>query len=615
MEITLNSHEINRLKEVLKNKHIKISTKEIMEKLNKIEDSQQVFPTFEQKAMLVQLLFNYEHSRKKEVIILDELREKQIPATIVLGILAEDWPGMSNSILGIVHHKERNVLYVQGFTVAYKHKAIGVVILAFKLDTRDEYEEFLLEKKELITRIKEASQGSTGKYLLLEDETKKFEIYNEVTKKINKLVDRAELIKEIEESSEALKFVSSRSREYLEERKPIDLAQLIIDNYDFQKMIRTGCAQEAIKIKNFKTKYEHLTGITFVCKENLFSIEDFLKMLDFIVPNHIIMHHKSFVTIDGILVYRLEIVDQNGNPLSLDIIKSIEKSIVKLITISCSEEFTKLKSVGGFEHYARAIIPFLIEELKRTKEAQVFINVDKKTEFLINIKLIIVSIRSTKKRIYDLISRLSLVGGIDINSTIPTKIYGDKIEVNILNLKVNLAEFKSIKDIYTSLKKIIKKLYGDIRDFDEGFREMYIKILNQLLDKLDTVDSSLIRDIFFSIDELYRIEIQPNLLLELIKLCSSAVADAKREPGKKIIVKYKNVTNANRTIFVLSYEEQRKLLSKLVQKLKDVSLYFTKIEWNQRIYLLMILSQNNKALGKDSTKELKEMIKSFALNP
>lgn len=603
MFVSLTDDEIVQLTGLLK-EQIKISGKKVKKHVARLNDSEELVPPLHQMAILVHLLENYETTKKKEVIFLEEIDHAHFPATFVLGVLAEDWPGMSNSILGIVHHRRRNVLLMKGFSLDFKGRALGVIMLAFNVRDREEYESFLQERKAIITEIKDAARGSTGKYRLLDDEAIKADIYNKILRRIHDLHHNPELVKVIEESGEVLKFVSSRSREYLEERDLKDLAKLVLDNYIFQNMIRGGKTKEVVKIRNFSTKTEELTGLTFVCKESLFSIEDFLKTLEYIVPGHIIRHHKSYVTRDGILVYRIEIVDRHARPLENGLIKSIETSMDKLITISCSKQFSKLKAVGGFEHYARAIIPFLTEELKRTKMAQVFINADDKTEFLIIIKLVIVSYKSGKTHVLNLISRLSQVPGIEIVSTIPPKIHSKRVAINILKLKVNLAEFQSIKEIYSSIKSIVKKIYGDIRDFDEGFREIYIKILNQLLDQLKNVDAGLVREIFFSIDELYKIEISPNLLLELIRQCSEAVEDSRGVPAETVLFKYKHIYASNRTVVVLSYVNNKRLLSRLVQTLKTVNWYFTKIEWEQRSYLIMILSKNNCVVEDDIIEQL-----------
>lgn len=606
----LKDEEVSYLKELLMPKHIKISAQEIQGMMGKIADSQEIFPLARQSAFLVQLLHVYEKQKKKEVILLEDLDPTKIPATIVLGAAAEDWPGMSNVILGIVHHKEHNVLFIKGFTVEYEDKKVGVVILCFRLETQEEYEKFIKTRKEMLSNMRDAAQGSRGKCQFLEDEAVKFEIYSSIMRRFKELYSNSSLMRVIEESGEVLKFISARSREYLEERDTKELAQMIINNYIYQNMIRGGETDEIIKIGNFKTKVSEMTGITFLCREWVISIEDFLLTLNHIVPDHIIKHHKSFVTMDGILVYRLEIVDRDEKALNAGLIKSVEKSLQKLIAISHSRKISKLKAIGGFEHYARAIIPFLIEEYKKTQLTQVFIETARGTEFSINIKLVLVSRKSRKKRIHELSSKVCLIPGISITSAIPTKVHG-QVEVNILRLKVNLSDFNSIKELYGWLKKVIRKIYGDIRDFDEGFREIYIERLGQLTEKMKNINASLIREIFFNIDELYRIEMSFRLTVELIQLCNKAIEKSKEKPGLKVKFMHKNLPDEHRTIVVVSYEMQKRLMSKLIMELKDVEIYFTRIEWNQRSYLLMVLSKNKELVEKDFIGQLKERVNHF----
>ena len=600
------------LKKILREKNVKITDKYISSSLNNIIKSQEVFPLLQQRALLVQLLNIYDKSKKKEVILLEELEESKMPITVVLGALAEDWPGMSNSILGIVHYHAQNVLFIKGFTVEYEDRTIGMVILAFKLKDHSEYQEFKKNKKALMKKIKEASIGSRGKSLLLEDETVKFEIYNEVVKRVTSMYEGEGLNKISGEDGEALKFISSRSRDYLEDRNITDLADLIIDNYKFQTMIRSGKTEEIIKISNINTKYEKLTGITFACKEHLISIEDFLKTLDYLVPAHIIKHHKSFVSGDGILVYRIEIVDRYGAPLKPQAIKSIERSLEKLILTSASKKFTQYKTIGGFEHFARAVIPFLKTEVKKTGLTQVYINADKRTDFSIDIKLFIVSYQAGPRRLYRLIGELEKVPGIEINSIIPPKVYSDSIEINILKLNINLSEFATIADIFKTLRSLTSKVYGKIRDFDQGFRDIDISILSELQEKLLSVNPSLIRDIFFNFDELYRIEMPFDLLSEVIKLCAKSVEKAQKMPPGKVIFNQKTLRGLHRTICVVSLTHQKKILSRLNRHLKGVTTYFTKISWNQRTYFVLIMNKNNKAVGRQTIKELREQIQDIA---
>jgi hypothetical protein len=330
-----------------------------------------------------------------------------------------------------------------------------------------------------------------------------------------------------------------------------------------------------------------------------------MKTLNFIFPVNMIMHHKSFVTHDGILVYRIEIVDQYGMPLNKEMIKSINESMDKFILTSCKKSFSGVKTIGGYEHYARAIIPFLMLELKKTGLSQVFIKVDEKTDFYMDIKLIVVSFKSRRKRIYGLITSLEKISGVKINSTIPPRFYDNRVRIDILKLNVNLSEFSSITDIFSRLKEILSKEYGEIRDFDQGFREIDMKVLNDLLEKLSSLNVSLIRDIFFNFDELFRIEIPFDVLHNVMILCSRAIEESKRSPGKKLIIKQKNVVESNRTIFIFSYMKQKQLLGKMIGKFRNFDICFTKIEWNQRTYFILVIHKDNHVLDRNQIAEMK----------
>lgn len=607
MNALLSAADMEELKKLFKKKRLHISAQRIKHLWQLITASETIFPTIIQTAMLIQLLHIYDTTKKKEIILTEELGDSTMPISIALGVLAEDWAGMSNSVLGIVHQKEGNILFVRGLAVDYEDRKVGIIILVFALDTPEKYNRFLIEKTELIDLIRKASRGSADKTVLLEDETIKFEIYNNAINQLKKITPKADLPEIIGENGEALKFFSSRSREYLEERRIQDLAQLILTNYQFQKAIRAGKADKKIKIHNFVTRYEKLTGITFACKEENFSIEEFLKTLDFIVPGCIIKHHKSFVSSEGILVYRIEIVDAFEEPLKPEVVKYIEITLGKLISLNYKERFTPVRSIGGFEHYARAIIPFLMDELIRTQRTQIFISSGKKTEFNIYIKLIIVTL--DLGNVNTLIRKLEVVPGIEIYSVNPPKMFKKIIEVNILNLKVSLAEFNSIPAIFTAIKNSLRPLYGNFRDFDEGLREIDLHALNHLLATLTSINPVLIREIFFNFDELYRVETPVPILAEIINLCCHTINQSKRIKPEQTVIAYKNISYpADRppikTVLVVSYMKEKKILGKIIKSLKDVETYFTQSEWYNRFYLILILKKYNQALTDAEIKKI-----------
>ncbi|MEN8152731.1 MAG: hypothetical protein ABFR75_01800 [Acidobacteriota bacterium] len=605
----LKEEEIKEIVGLFRKDKYKISIKEIRNNLKKIVDSQNIFPLDQQRTLILRLLHTYESTKKKEVIILEEFGDKKAPVTIILGALAEDWPGMSNSVLGIIHHMAGNVLFVKGFTVELKKKAIGLVLLSFRIKSKVEYKNFLNERKSIIKKIKEASKGSLSKSILLDEEIVKSDIFEQIVKRIKKVYKNPDINELINEEGEALKFVLSRSREYLEERRIKDLAEFIIENYKCQKYVRDGNANEIIKIRNFETDYEKLTGITFVCTELMISIEDFLKTLDYLVPDNKIKHHKSFITRDGLLVYRIEIVDRFGSQLNPIIIRSIENSLKKLVISSHNSRFASIKTVGGFEHFARAIIPFLMDELERTKMTQVFLNVTNKTDFYIEIKSIIIRDSSNRGKIITLIPEIDRISGVDINSFIPTKIYREKYKVDIFKLNISLSEFDTVREIFDTLKTVIKKEFGEIRDFDQGLRDIYISTLTKLLKNLNDIDPDLIKEIFFNFDELYRIEINFDVIAEVIKMCSELIYKSKDNGNLAGFFKYKHHKELHRTIIVVSCFRKKSLIKIFLDHFKGINLNFSKFYRDQKKYYILILDNKNNIIDELSINNLKSKIK------
>ncbi|MCK5221379.1 MAG: hypothetical protein KAR14_07360 [Candidatus Aminicenantes bacterium] len=605
----LKEEEIQHLIKMLKDGKIKISKKEIINKLKKILDSQQIFPLDRQRMMLLKLIHNYDITKKKAVIILDEHIRDKFPSTIALGVLAEDWPGMSNSILGLIHHRSRNVQFIKGFTVEFKKKIVGIVILAFNIYSKNELDVFKKERKSLIKTIKEAAVGSVSKYILQDEEAVKSEIFSQILKRIKKIYTEDDIDQLINENGQVLKFVLSRTRKYLEERKTNDLADFILENFKCQKLVRSEKVNEIIKIKNFETTYEKLTGITFVCKGYVISIEDFLRTLDHIVPDHIIKHHKSFVSSDGLLVYRIEIVDKYGSQLTSLLTSSIEKSFNKIVIAAHNSRFSNIKSVGGFEHFARAIIPFLMDEIERTRITQVFLNVTNKTDFNIEIKAIIVRTLKNKGKILNLIPKIDKLRGVEISSFTPTKVYRDNFFVDLFKLKIDLSEFSSVRDIFDTLRETIKKEFGAIRDFDQGLRDINIFILTKLIDELKEIDKKIIMEIFFNFDEMFRIETNFEVMKEVVSMCYDLTFESKKGTGSPIFINSKKIKDTNKTIIIVSCFRDRSFLRTITSLFKEFNINFSKFYIDQRKYSTIIIDSNKDAELKSLIKELKEKIK------
>jgi hypothetical protein len=179
-----------------------------------------------------------------------------------------------------------------------------------------------------------------------------------------------------------------------------------------------------------------------------------------------------------------------------------------------------------------------------------------------------------------------------------------------MNLKITLAEFVSIAAIFQAIKTILKSLYGQVRDFDEGLRDSDMRSLMDLTAEVRTINPLLIKEIYYNFDEIYRLETPPKVMAEFMKLVCATIKAAKKEEMDRVIVKYKNIRHPLKnefikTVFVISYSKEKKILSKFINNLRDIEVYFTRIEWEQRFYLILIFKKENLALAAEEIKKIK----------
>jgi hypothetical protein len=239
---------------------------------------------------------------------------------------------------------------------------------------------------------------------------------------------------------------------------------------------------------------------------------------------------------------------------------------------------------------------------------------------MMQLKLILVSRQSKSNSQNKLIRLLECRKGFEILSVTPPRLYQKQTEVNILNLKITLADFVSIAAIFQTIKNILKSLYGLVRDFDEGLRDSDMRSLMDLTAEVRSLNPLLIKEIYYNFDEIYRLETAPKVMAEIMKLVCATIKAAKKEEMDRVIVKYKNIRHPFKnefikTIFVISYVKEKKILSKFFNYLRDIEVYFTRIEWEQRFYLILIFKKDNLALPVDEIKRIKtEVLGKFLKN-
>ena len=316
--------------------------------------------------------------KEETVVIFPKPEIKEYPGIYFLGFLAKDWHGLAATTMGVVTEKW-NIATYWGMTLPYKKEKLGMVIFGIEIENEDKLTEILAKRKEIRDKLYKACFKGWRKRILLTHGARKIEIFEEVM----------ELLKqdgklEYEVAEEVTKFFDSRGEEYLEERSPKDLSEIILTNYEFiQKMRKSGSfGKPQVKVKHLRTKREKLTGITVACWDRNFSL---LLALDAIreVSPLTIKYNKKFITPDDISVYRIEIDGYQQE-------EKIKKSIMRKLTTRKFERMALKQIPRGFEQYSRAIIPKLIKEYNSSLIPQVYISPEFMAPESINFKLIVV---------------------------------------------------------------------------------------------------------------------------------------------------------------------------------------------------------------------------------
>lgn len=614
---------IKKIQEILAQNKCILSSKEITEYFQEFENSQKYFPRAEQYALMIRLFEEWKNRVNEKILIITT--EYSIPndpqRAITFGIISSDWPGLSDSCIGVIHEKGWNAFFAIGITLNYNEIKLGLIIVSILTQNEREYEDLNRQLPEIIQDIRKASVGNSTKMYLLNEEIKKLQIYSSVIDKIEEQYRDPDINKIIGPEGEAIKYFASRSREYIANRDTEEIAQQIITNYKFQHKVHQYKRHMHVEIRNFFTKKEgEFTGITVAGDTSQTNLDNLLQSIERAVPDSTIKHHKNFTTEDGISVHHFELTNKDGSALSDLQTKQLNETFKDLDITKRRERQNWLESIGGFEHYARAIIPFLIKQNQITGQNQVFMSVLQSTEHVIDFKILIVlAAREEKmnKIMYQCVNKLDSYPGFYISKIKPPTRHSDR-EVLILDLTVDLTINKEIESVYQKVKKALEESFGKFRDFDEGMRQMDLRNFQGVRNLLSHIKESRLREYYYSLEDFYRITataeeiaIQINLALEI----QTATDPDEKYPQilwqKVKLDGLKGSATYPATVIVISYPEKIDLLEKILSVFEEYELVLSKLERNERKTLICRLSKNRKALGEEEVTRLVEQIKNL----
>lgn len=558
------------------------SKEEIRFYLNEINYSQKLFPVKNQRELIVALLKKWDSLKGEEgkIVVLKSADDSSsFPKTHAYGILAYDWPGLADTCLGLFHERGWNVYFVKAFTLHHREANLGVILIGIYLNSPQQEEKLFQDEIEIFKDIKYVASGSLSKQSLIAEEIKKLRIYGKIAEKIKELYS-GPFYEEIV-NDEAVKFVSARSREYLEERRIEDLAKIIINN---RLLTRKSLEEEKIQVALFDifTTRGTFTAITVVGKREHVNLEEILRILEHLNPDHRVMFYKEFKTPEGLAVVHLEVVDDRLKPFNNAIKKRLENFIRNMFYHYQVRRATRIESIGGFEHYARAIIPMLIKEAENTEKPQVFLSPVKVNDFEIIYKLILV-FQGDEKQSFTLIEKLQEIKGTDIKSAKKPKKIKDWL-LHVIDIRVSFEFFTSVEEIYKKLKEVIKEVIGDFRDFDEGMRESDKRKFDVVKNSLENIPLRILRKLYFSLEDFYRISAVEEEIAELLKMgwqvyqCHQAVCYRVKPFDSSVLV-------------VIRVEFSGQLISQLIEAFEEYEPILSRTEFND--FELLFLKLND----------------------
>lgn len=612
-----------QLSNILKRYSISITSSEARRYMQEIKLSQNYFPQKEQYALIVKLLKSWEKRGEEKILIFAApfAAQKSFPTAYVFGIVSSDWPGLSNSCIGVIHEKGWNIHFANGITIKHRDETLGVMLIGILLENEHDLIRLQNQSNEIIANIKNASVGSQTKRYLLEEEIKKLQIFSSVIDKIEELYHKPDSEKLVGIDGEAIKFFSARSRDYIENRYSKDIAAQIILNHTLQEKARRDKTKAMqVEIKNYSTKKEGIfTAISIAGRANQVLLDDCLKSIEACCPGFQMKHHKDFTSDDGITVHRFEILTNEEKPLTKKQFGLLQEVFKNMERTRRHERQDWLETIGGFEHYARAIIPFLVRENERTDSTQVYMSVNQTSEKAIDFKILIVLTTgeiSTKKLIYQCVNNLDSITGFSVSAVKPPKNYGTS-EFTIIDLHVELAVTPEIEIVYTKVKHAIKKSIGDFRDFDEGMRQMDTTNLINVCKYSQDVSEDFVREFYYSLEDFYRVSAPVEEIGLQLKLCMRVI-NAIVPDSQEIFVQSENVemqgdkkASKLATVMIVAYPTELDLLGRILNRLENYEVVISKLRKKHYNILICRLTEKSKALNDSEVNALTQAIKAL----
>jgi hypothetical protein len=564
------------------------------------EKTRDFFPLKEEKKLIGKLIHKWEENPPGLQIYKSSIPKKpSFPVFCSIGIIGKDWPGLATAILGTIHGKGWNISYESGIKIEANGNKLGIIILVIEIKNKPALKKFKKDRKEIINNIVNISEGSLAKRLLLSIESKRLEVYSKVINIIKKGCKEDFVPDLLGPEGEAFKFFASRTKAYITERTPKNLAAQIITNYKARKNVINTKGEIQIYTKNIKTIKENLTCITLGVYEKELPLKVILGTISFVLPDSKIIYNKEFTSPEGVLIARIEISDREGKPYPPPSHKKIKKVLKRIHEKEREDTEKGAKAIIGLELYIRAIIPLLVKEFKKSGLPQVYFFLTNSTEFFLEFKIIVVTHKEeAENKSRKIISGFNKITGLKLLSTRQPREL-EKASLLIFDIKADLDEFEALSELYQEIKKILIQTLGKFRDFDEGMREIDSRKIEGIIKDCPDISEKQIKKIYFSLEDFWRISAPCSDITRIVETIHKLLSKHKKD---EILFEYLDVENGTIVIFISPKEKV--LSGKLLDFCSKFKITLSRIEMAKTDILIALISKDNKPVENEKIKEI-----------
>jgi hypothetical protein len=130
-----------------------------------IRKARSAFPEKKKLLIISELAAKWKRSSKQTLFYLPNLkRNAELPSIVPLCILSSDWPGLSNSCIGVIHEKGWNLTYIEAFVLTFEEYELGVLLLAITIRSEEERRKFSKERERLLGDLEVVATGSKANH-------------------------------------------------------------------------------------------------------------------------------------------------------------------------------------------------------------------------------------------------------------------------------------------------------------------------------------------------------------------------------------------------------------------------------------------------------------------